>query len=701
MSAATARSDWVQRRRDVVVVKVPPGVSLYGAEAQSFVQALVALHMELQKPAVVAQTKGVLVVQTDVADDATRGWLDELEQDGLLKDVAPRLGQLRWALAAVRHSPVPWAFFSASDCLGSVWELALSCHRRYWFAPNARLGFPDIEVGAFPPGGLLESLSRRFGKTRERWQSRPVFPAHDAEAEGLIHRCAAEERWEAEAEAVFRELLVNHAGALLPETPRRRLVPFNPNPPSHGDAAAYEQIAAVWRERSAEPTARPTAWDYCWQLVKERAKLEQPDDLGRLVSHIAARHYLSPEFCVWLASRVVQKLGQKSIAATITPRSARAPAVTVDLDYLAPPTECLVRLLRSGGGSRRLVFSAQEPKALAVGLNLVFARLERRLGGEAAYDLWHRQVAWNCGMVPEPDGVVLRFAVDDRLALDHGGRTYTVLRLEGNAGAAAPGVVEWVEGDDLGPSSAPMAVRQVLGDVADAWISTNRAAAGGAPLTVLARSLFFEELLTLAAQTGGDVTVPAEALKKCGWRFAADEESWDRFLKTRADAYVFDREAFGLGPSVVSRSHWEIGSWKHARVVARREASGAAARKWNAVALSQHLASFAAMMASAFVRDGRLRGDDGTGEAARAAGDALCAVALGFPADYGTPLTWAERRGSGRIERHVARFWPRLVERASKPACPEVAASSAAPDVARERTDTESKGEDDGAGDRA
>ncbi|TCT04360.1 enoyl-CoA hydratase/isomerase family protein [Aquabacter spiritensis] len=106
----------------------------------------------------------------------------------------------KWAQAATLFAvnaaiwTSPKAFIAAIRgwCLGGGFELALACDLRL-AAPDARFGFPEMTLGAFPGAGGAVLLPRRIGRTA----ARPFFyeakraDAAEAQALGLVDEIAA------------------------------------------------------------------------------------------------------------------------------------------------------------------------------------------------------------------------------------------------------------------------------------------------------------------------------------------------------------------------------------------------------------------------------------------------------------------------------------------------------------------------------
>src|SRR5690606_4588849 len=120
------------------------------------------------------------------ANDRNLKWYEDLSHRLILSETFSRIMVFRWLLSLIRKSPVPWVFFAADDCLGTTWELALSCNRRYWFSETAHVGFPEVQIGGFPSGGSAEAAAKSNPKFREFWSRSPVVTSREAFASDFV-----------------------------------------------------------------------------------------------------------------------------------------------------------------------------------------------------------------------------------------------------------------------------------------------------------------------------------------------------------------------------------------------------------------------------------------------------------------------------------------------------------------------------------
>ena len=650
-----------------VLVELSPELCFYSKAARDDLAALGQLAASLHdgsRPRIA----GILVLQQGDAVDAATAWQEEVEHTALFADLAPRVDTWRWVLSLIRNSPIPWIYAARGDAFGSAFELSLSCQRRLWFATAARVGFPEIAAGAFPPGGVIESLSKRTGRPKERWQARPVLAAAAAFRDGLIDSCCNASDWVPKAKAAFAELLKQDPEAGVRGTRRSRERDHVPLLDEQSRRAAYGQLDALWQQgRSGAKGHQPSVWDYCWQLIHERSRLKEPEDLGRLICLLASRHLLSQSYSAWLAGQIGERQGLLGTRGEVTP----LPQVYVDLSEMTPPTEVLIRMLKA---RIQLVLVAHSGKDLAVGVSLLGNRLERALGAGDAQRLWERGVSWYVAPLPDvldsdepvlgrpvdswlpvaPRGMLVRFTADDRLTLVtwkngwEGAVTRQFLRVEGNVALARPGVLEWPR--PLNGSNALAAgEKALLGTLADDVVETTPSQ-GQSVVSRLRRSVMVE-LIQLAGFLGGDLPKLIEGLAASGWGFSGDQDAWDRFLRGPRD---LDGSA--------ERGAFDLGSIKHAVAYARRrglpdpqresDRPAWAERVRNPAYVSQHVAGFLGLQVLALIKAGDV--------ATPTAADQLAACALGFPAALGTPLLFLRRRGRRRAVYEARQSWPEL-----------------------------------------
>jgi len=107
----------------------------------------------------------------------------------------------------VESLPQPVIAAVSGYALGGGCELALAADFRL-ASESAKLGLPEIKIGAFPGGGGTQRLARLVGiaKAKEMILLGDPIGAQEALAAGLVMQVAAKEKYSDEAQALARKL---------------------------------------------------------------------------------------------------------------------------------------------------------------------------------------------------------------------------------------------------------------------------------------------------------------------------------------------------------------------------------------------------------------------------------------------------------------------------------------------------------------
>ena len=312
---------------------------------------------------------------------------------------------------------------------------------------------------------------------------------------------------------------------------------------------------------------------------------------------------------------------------------------TIDLDHLAPPSAIFDRLVHL---NTNLVFVASDAKALQGSLDLVYHRLEKDLEWHKLNRFWRGHVSWFVGHPDERVGTYLRFLVDDRVQVCHDGEKTQIIRLCGNDRPAVRGACEWPT--DEHSAGLDAAVRLTAARV----VRTKPIGEDRIPISLWVRSLCFEELVRVAVHFNNELTQVVDLLGEQGWDFAGRVEAWDRFLRTRSLGYPFSEEMAQLCGSAVSQSTWEVGLFKHARQMTKRNGVPDAG-PWRPTELSVHLATFSGLLALMIAEKGWCKDEVDA--------EVLCMECLGLPDAFGSPLSYIHRRGRRRVSHYAQSHW--------------------------------------------
>jgi Enoyl-CoA hydratase/carnithine racemase len=109
-------------------------------------------------------------------------------------DLSPEMAKefsFRQTFSKIEDLPKPVLAAISGFALGGGLELALACDMRI-AAPDARLGFPEINLGIFPGAGGTQRLPRLIGtaKAKEMIYTGDIITASKAEQYGLVNAIA-------------------------------------------------------------------------------------------------------------------------------------------------------------------------------------------------------------------------------------------------------------------------------------------------------------------------------------------------------------------------------------------------------------------------------------------------------------------------------------------------------------------------------
>lgn len=154
-------------------------------------EALDALHAALSAGAADSSVRCVLL--SAEGDKAFCVGIDLVERTSLTTEQKGAQSQrVLHVVQALRRFPKPVVAAIGGWCLGAGLELCLACDIRV-AAEDARFGFPEMELGAYPGGGGAVLLPRIVGLARavEWLLSARKISADEASAIGLVTRVVA------------------------------------------------------------------------------------------------------------------------------------------------------------------------------------------------------------------------------------------------------------------------------------------------------------------------------------------------------------------------------------------------------------------------------------------------------------------------------------------------------------------------------
>lgn len=646
---------------DIVIVEAPHSVCLYGNEAQTVINQLILLAGKLQNNQKEKKNlpKAIVLLQLQEATDFVESWEREIKYEGTQRQTYENILEFRWLLYLIRHSSVPWYYMSWGNVLGSHWELALSCAYRYCFSMDTTYGFPEIAAGIFVAGGVLESLAKHGVKSKEKWQAQNTISVNQALREGMVHCCLPEFFYDYQSEKISfsdraiqnkiymtlkmrleNPSLLRHSPALSSFGMGNALDLFlkrsSSSKLSRIDPSLKEEFYSEFHHRAIDfvqqsNKSHVTAWNYCWEIVNERNNAQRPLKSAAAVTRVASMAYYSKNYLNWLSRQRVKVAVCKSPKRNAVPGSSERFGVTIDITDGYPPIAALIKLAGRAVVTFQSRASSQELKQ---SLEILFSRLDRTIGHAAAAKLWGTQILWTQGQFQSQNFIKLKWIGYDSLHFQIGDRKEVKKFRAIGVDLGGINANYYVASE----SSWDLDLEEILEAVSQGTIYV-KSHGSQVPWESVFRSLALAELIDLARSSGGDLPKVCENLRRLGWGYVADEEAWSCFLKAPEDLMACKTGFEEIDQLIHDNSQflWEIGSWKQARALARKESYETFT---NPVMQSRKLAFFIGWITSLVAK--ALPADNTN------AIDQIAMISLGFPDDCGSPLSFLDALGKRR-----------------------------------------------------
>jgi|GEM_PF-7131042 len=631
----------------ILVIEIPSGLSLLESEASGFIEHLfkvAASHSQLNRKDLPV---GVLLRQRSSLNDFTQKWLRELRSEVLVCELTRRIIKLRALQAMIQNSPIEWCWAGHDSCLGSWFELSLSCHRRIWLDTDAKIGFPELVAGVAPWGLSADLLNLRYRVGKEIWEAAPVQPIVKAAGSKIISAVADA----SDTTDVALNWFAGHT-RLLANAPEKG----DKTIPSERDAlrnwtdaesladAAYDLIVSYYAEGKGSVTQDFSA-EFTWQIQRDRTKSGIRKNFEPMTSFASAKSLISRPHVAWISGQI----GSTKTSVLSLPRRGQGALLVVDLNSGIPPASCILKVLDD---HRPIVLAASNSRTAMEALSVLYGRLEKILSGARASVIWDRLLSWYVGPI-RPEDIAVSFLRDETFCIKISGKEHRFFRLEGNHPAAPVG---WCESaiDHSEKATANMAEAVTCAKLfCEGILAVDGEELQGAPLYAVIRLLMLEEIFRASVKFGAELDHTLESLKAEGWGFVAHAAAWERFLpqkfsRAAAKSVLFDELFTAMYPRGSSQTSAAV-SLRQIREL-KRPSSDLSARRMSALRLSQHLLYFVGAI-EGLLADRRVVAHPG--ERKR-----LIREAAGLPVKAGSPLSFAASRGKARTLNYLRENWP-------------------------------------------
>jgi enoyl-CoA hydratase/carnithine racemase len=613
-----------------LVVTIDWAGSLYDPEAGEFMDKIEAA-LDSAPPG------GTVILQANVAcHDYHRGWFDGVSSKYYWEDLASHFQRVHLALIAICLSKSRWFFISSNDCLGSWWDLALSCHGRIWANPYAKVGFPEIYIDLIPPlasGGL-----RRFSayQTIEDARKNAILHAKDAYSLGLISLVLQGPGWLEKdgIEALYSWINKSGVSGKLRSTTRRELLDVTPDV-----LGAIEQRADLSSRRRQITVSR---LENGLVALKDRNIVGRAQVMSSIRAGGAAR-VLFEDYRSWLSRRI----SRYEFGSHDRWWLSGGGMLVIDLSTGVPPQAMIQALL-----SRRihLVMLCSSDELLKERMETILSRSQRvGLSRKDILTAWRGRLDWMTGDIKSVTCVWMACAGNDLVEFGIGGaRVMTQYRLSGNFGRAGLGWVEAISskpsdgGDEA--SESLTAVNEISGMLTNGILRQYHWS-HKISLSVTLRFCLLNEMMQLALSgQWPDLYEQCKLLATAGWGFGADEAQWNALIRGFSQDVALSEAVKEIGGKM------EVIP-KNATITELRQrlpkTSGVARLEVSGARLSRHYEAFAVKIARNLVATRAVE--------SVAMADLFVTLAWGYPGKSPVPSELAVEVGDGRVSQWLDR----------------------------------------------
>lgn len=610
-------------------IYVPKSVCLYEKAASAFIAEVEGLLRRVRtKP---KQTIGrVIIVQDYSKYDWTSSWIEEIQSENLLAELAARVLRLRLVFREIRSSTLPWIYVSDSDCLGSFFELAMACHHRFWFS-SALVGFPELANHILPPAGGLELTQSKSSKIKSHWYASPTKSTQEATAVGLIQYLGTTGDWKNWFDHLPLGSFKNSS----------KKDDHGLDTPSFSNDEGRDFLNIKYSEyyRAHDPKDR---LELVWGILKSKSRLKNRGDTDKLLSYLGAQNLLTDSYLNWLRHQTPRPLSQSSIA--------HSQFLQIDLSANLPPTDIVKSSLENG---RKIIFIGKDHNGLAISLNTIFSRLSRELGNTKTEALWKCQVSWFTGKKIDKYPL-LTFALDDMLELNVADKEYQLYNLNGNKSSSKKGVMELAS--EKFPNLNSLKEKFCFNDITTQVIHSNPRSKNHPPVSEIIRSIVLQEILYLSTRVDGGLEALLKGLSELKWGFLASQERWTRFLTIRHSMKLTQNLGETHLGYIFDRNILELAAWKQIKELKLTHSNDI---ELNLMECDVHLTILAGILSTVLCEE---RTIDKLAEAEK-----LVVACFGFPEYRGSPLQYVVRRGAKRSHYYAKKYWPNLEKYISEP----------------------------------
>jgi hypothetical protein len=545
-----SKSGWICKEWEL-----PPLTSLFSQKGEEFLHKLETFVSSPPENDKNQHPQIMILRQSCALRDQSMSWANELREGIFAEEIAVRLLSFRRVLGKLKQSSYLWVYAGSYDCMGSFWDLALSCSVRIWFGKIAKIGFPEIASGCFPLGGYFESTDSV--KRKKQWEGKPIYSLMEAEQENFIDFWCEEEY----GSSRICEWVARHPKLL--EKNVETSIPIL-------DQESFKDLLTP-----KKATLSTGIWQLSIPLLKtkEFSVKEKEIDLINYSSYyfFQDKHQ---EFLLKFQSSYID-LNEHKLG-----------CIYIDMDGFFPSVESLILLIKAKSS---LVFFASSNEHLFLQIKKISNALENEFLEKTA-KIWSQQITWFVSQ-DKPQGLTLKWAKDGILSIYWQrveSRIWSVPDCKDKSWA------EFLQDSQKTTPEVEWVCRLLFKNTLSRDFYVNHKV----PLFIAIYSLFLQEVCKYAYLYHIDVTDLFSILQASGWTKVENKEWWDKFLLNRkafAMPHTPLQEDFPLSSKLFA-----VGSIKElARVLNQHSSKAAKLEPLIPAQINQFLLLFAGVLVKA------------------------------------------------------------------------------------------------------
>ncbi len=529
----------------------------------------------------------------------------------LYHELNQNLHNLRSLIKFVLRARMKTAYVFQGNCLDSFFELAMAVDFRVAYDNRGYVGFPQIEKGFYPGGGIFDRIAKTHALFKFDWRKRTRFSIDEALAVGLVHGCFIGDI-SSVVKTLERRPKQQYDSPV--DLPIEMELPFEHFSPS----------------KLSELTKGVSNRLFVQNLIHKPQKIVQRFETNHkyrgFLASLSAYQYLTQKYSTYLKKNI-------SFVENEVFSSHLFSVIYIELEEVIPPADFIATMLSR---CHAICFYCTQIDLLQSNLSLLYDRLGSVQNAPLVYQRWNQKARWIVGLPLAKECLHISYHADRRVTFAYGEQKadFFAVDVSGAVAEVHPSSDRWERNFYHLFGLVLELPKGVFKDIS---------------LATYLRSLFFEELLKYSTINGLRLTYIIQSLSDRGWRFAGSWEAWDTFIGSRH--ILSDLPPEPIGGFTLSKTAWSLETLHKANFEVKRVKKDFVER--TPIELDSHFRYLAGITSLVLAKN--VLGDD------HIKAELFVSEILGFPTDDHMPLD-GMRYCRMSTQSYVAKNWPNYMD---------------------------------------